>query len=459
MKLRPYQQEDVNKIIQRNSVAIFNEQRTGKTPTSLVAMNSVAKGRVLIVCTASMLYTWAQEAEQWTDREVFPFTGTTKRRQILLDNWAATSNGILIISYDLFKTTKRNEGLKYIIRDTIKPEGLIVDEVHRCAGRKTANFKSLRYMSRIPKRLYLTGTPAPNHPSQVWSILTMVDPKEFTSYWRFVEHFFEIEQQRLPAYIAAKVGMTHTQSPSGFLPGKEDEYVQMLDHYSIMRKRQDVMPWLPEREEPTRIKLPPTNQQLKALHELEEFFETGNIITQGILDMLLRCRQITLHPGLLDIKSKSPKLEWLKTYVSDYPENSIVVFSRFTQFLKLAVKQDFKDAGIIIGETPALHRKRLLDSFQSGRIKLLFIQIDAGKEGLTLDRADTLIFTDVYPPASDILQARDRIIATQKNRVKPTEIIELVLSQTYDECIYDIVDKRIQSADVANNYINYLERK
>ena len=61
------------------------------------------------------------------------------------------------------------------------------------------------------------------------------------------------------------------------------------------------MKWLPKKDY-IRIKLPLTSQQAKYLKELEMYFETEHIITQGILDRLIRYRQICLDPGLLNLK-------------------------------------------------------------------------------------------------------------------------------------------------------------
>ena len=453
MNLRPYQIEDARELMKHNSYGVFNEQRTGKTPTSLTAMTAMARGRILIVCTASMLYKWAEEAKTWTDRDVYVYAGSKTHRAVALSYFEANPKSIMVVSYDLFKTTKNSEGLKDLIVNKIKPEGLIVDEAHRCVNRGTANFKSLRRLVKIPYRLYLTGTPAPNHPSQVWALLTMIDPKRFTSYWRFVEEFFAIDVQR----VSNNASIDSVQKPTDFLPTKEQEFIQLLNKYSIMRKRADVMPWLPPQEPPTRIKLPLTPSQRKYLHELSNFFETDHVIVQGVLDQLLRYRQICLAPELLGLKGNSPKLDWLETYISEYSEKSIVVFSRFTKFLHLAKEKLKCDAGVIVGEVSAKERQDLINDFQSDNIKVLLIQIDAGKEGLTLDQADTLIFTDTYPPASDILQARDRIVATTESRNKPKEIIELAMAESYDEALYELVDHRIDSTDIANNYIKYVK--
>ena len=455
-ELRPYQLEDVERIMQRDTLGVFNEQRTGKTPTSLVAIHLKSQGRIVVVATASMLYKWAEEARQWTPRNVYIYDGSPKRRDVIFRCYAGDPTGILVISYGLFKSTKKYTGLRDKILAT-HPKGLIVDEAHRAVGRKTENFKALRYLNSIPHRLYLTGTPAPNHPAQVWSLLAMIEPQTFTSYWRFVERYFQVEDERLPYHIAQKAGVSTRKAVGDFIPEKRDDYVGLLNHYSIMRKRSEVMPWLPEQEAPTRIKLPLTPAQTKYLKELSTYYETEHVITQGTLDQLLRLRQVCLAPRLLGLKGTSPKLDWLGEYLRDYPERSVVVFSRFTQFLTMAEQELGGGVGVISGNVSPSDRNVLIKQFQEGMLKVLLIQIDAGKEGITLDNADTLVFTDTYPPASDILQARDRIVATSPERVKPTEIIELMMADSYDEVLYDLVEQRISLTDVANNYINYLK--
>ena len=452
LSLRPYQEEDVKELIQHDTHGIFNEQRTGKTPTSLVTIVAKTTGRILIVSTASMLFKWAEEARTWTARNVYVYGGSLGQRRTALEGFKKDEGSIMVISYGLLKNTSAYNGLVESLRKA-PISGLIVDEVHRAVGRKTANFKALRKLVKIPYRYYLTGTPAPNHPSQVWSILTLIDPTRFSSFWNFVEDFFFIENVRLP--YGKK--LDHVQEPRGFLPGKEEVYTALLDRYSIMRKRKDVMPWLPKEEEPTQIKLPLTPAQQKYLFSMTKYYEAGDVLVQGVLDQLLRCRQICLAPELIGLKGKSPKLDWLADYIKDYPEKRIVIFSRFTQFLRL-IEKKIPSVRVMVGDTSATERNALINDFQSDKLPVLAIQIDAGKEGITLDNADVLIFTDMYPPASDILQAKDRIVATSEERNKPKEIIELMMANSYDEELYKLTKEKIEFTDIANNYINYLER-
>ena len=112
----------------------------------------------------------------------------------------------------------------------------------------------------------------------------------------------------------------------------------------------------------------------------------------------------------------------------------------------------------ITGDSDKLERQHLINLFQSGKITVLAGQVDTLKEGVTLDTAECLIFMDVCPPASDILQARDRIVATTEDKATiPKQIIEVMMRDSYDEELYALVESNATLTDVINNYKNYLK--
>ena len=86
-KLRAYQQEDALFLSQRRAVACFNQQRTGKTPTSLTSLRLKGCKKVLIVCPASMVPVWQQEFEQWYEAPCIALQGTKAKRTKLLSEW------------------------------------------------------------------------------------------------------------------------------------------------------------------------------------------------------------------------------------------------------------------------------------------------------------------------------------------------------------------------------------
>ena len=112
----------------------------------------------------------------------------------------------------------------------------------------------------------------------------------------------------------------------------------------------------------------------------------------------------------------------------------------------------------IIGETSKARREELKNDFQSGKINLLLINIKAGKEGITLDTADVAIFTDKYPPIGDIQQAEDRFVATTKDKLNTGHtIIDLVMADSYEVNILQMLENNASEVDIINNYINYIK--
>lgn len=448
-KLRDYQREDCNFLKKYKHAACFNQQRTGKTPTSIRAMVERNITKLLVVCPASAIYPWVEEIQAWSPLPATALVGTPKQKERLLSTWNV---GALVVSYDSLKMTQRSKGLI----EQLKPlelHGVILDEAHRIKNRTSANAKAAFALSKfIPFRLALTGTPAPNRPEEVWSILHFLYPSQFKSYWKFINTYFYTYRQSAGTHQYMQIGE--------FRPGKQLELQQILAKCSTQRKRRDVMQWLPEKEY-QKVYLPPTKQQQKYLAELEEYYETEHVVTQTVLDRLIRYRQICLDPGLLDLKGTSPKTDWILQYLADYPNQPTIIFSKFTSFLKrLAPALTKYPFGLIVGDTSLALRKQYIDDFQQGRLDLLLINIDAGKEALTLDRAEAVIFTDKYPPVGDLEQAEDRFVSTTPDKAdKPHLIYELIMKGTYDEELYTLLAKRASAVDAINDFRKYLQRK
>ena len=461
-KLREYQIEDVKFLGDRLTAGCFNEQRTGKTPTALSTMKVKNVTKLLIIAPASTLYTWAEECKNWWFEELpaIVVDGTASKRKDLIDNW---NKGALIISYECLRETQRTVKNEYgeieeiyltgdlaYIKKHKDIQGVILDEAHRIKNHKSKQASALFSLTYIPNRLALTGTPAPGKQHEIFSILHWLYPEVYSGYWRFIDYYFNQYEEYNSNGKYKVIG--------SFKNNKAQELQQFLDVISTRRLRASVMAWLPEKDRQI-IKLPMTDEQTKYIDELNQYFEiTGTEVDAvNILAKLIKIRQILLSPQVLDLKGKSPKAEWIKQYLADYPEKSIIIFSNFTTWLKLLAKE-LKCDNLIIGETSKPRREQLKQEFQEGKIKLLLINIKAGKEGLTLDRADVTIFTDKYPPVGDIQQAEDRFVATTKDRLNTGHtIIDLVMQDSYEQNILKMLAENASEIDIINNYINYLK--
>ena len=332
---------------------------------------------------------------------------------------------------------------------------IILDEAHKIKNPKTASAKAIFKTTHIPYRLALTGTPAQGRPYDVYSILKFLFPEDFRGFWKFIEEYFIIEDKTI--YIAGKPRTIKTYEE--FKPGKQHELQELLSTFSTQRKRNTVMSWLPDKFY-ERVRLATTKEQQKYLKDLEETYRTENIVTVGTLDRIIRYRQICLDPGLLGLRGKSPKTEWIKQYIKDYPDEQIIIFSKFTSYLCRLAEDLPTTWALLIGSTPVKQRGQFIKDFQAGKFKVFLINIDAGKEAITLDAASTTIFTDKYPPIGSIEQAEDRFVASTKDKAhKAHKIIELCMKDTFDEQIYKLLELRKSETDIINNYNLYLKER
>ena len=460
--LRKYQIEDVKFLAARNCMACFNEQRTGKTPTALYTMKVKGVKKLLIISPASTLYTWATECKTWWSNElpVIVVDGTATKRKKLIKEWA---KGALIISYECLRerTVNKYDELGSLIEmqttgdivDILKHkdiEAVILDEAHRIKNHKSNQAEALFKLSKVPIRMALTGTPAPGKQHEIYSILHWLYPNIFTGYWRFIDYYFTQYEEYNAAGSYKVIGT--------FKRDKDKELQEFLNVISTRRMRASVMDWLPEKDK-RKVLLPQTKEQEKYITELNQYFEIEgtNVDAVNILAKLMEVRQILLSPELLGLKGSSPKIDWIKQYLRDYPDKQVLIFSNFTKWLKLLGKE-LKCNNFIIGETSKAEREKLKNEFQSGKIKLLLINIKAGKEGITLDNADVSIFTDKYPPVGDIMQAEDRFVATTREKlIRGNTIIDLVMQDSYEVNILQMLDKNASEVDIINNYIKYIK--
>ena len=457
-EFRPYQKQDILKLAQLKCSACLNEQRTGKTPTALGIIKAQQHKKVLIVCPGVALYQWKDEFEKWLNRPCIVLDGTPAQRLEKLTHW---TDGLCItfdtlklvdrkVSKDSNKTRKTGE-LKHILAEDI--DAIIIDEFHRARNRKSLTAKALfKLIEHIPYRIALTGTPAYAKNEDIWAMLHFLYPKLFPNYWEFVEEYFEMGTKWTPNGFAKTIG--------NLRPEKATKLQNFLNKIATQRKQHDpeVMPWLPPKPVPIKIKLPATKAQTKHLDNLMNYFETEDIICKTTIDRLTRYRQICQDPALLNLKGQSAKTNWIENYYKDYPERPTIFFSNFTTYLKFLYENCPIPAGIITGETPHEERQQLQKAFQAGKIKYLFINIKAGKEALTLDTGEAMVFLDKFPPTGDILQASERFTATREDRKHiPKTIYELILKDTYDEELYHAVEQNKDTTDVLNNFTQYIK--
>lgn len=441
-RLRPYQRADVNFLKPLHAAGVFNEPRTGKTPTTLELIRAKGTKRNLIVCPASLLYTWEKQVHEWLPNANCYVLEKSKQALTTFAAFNAPSSmqDVLIISKSLLPRLEM-AGHTFDL--------VLVDEAHYLRNYKTPQSKAV-FDINADQRFALTGTPTVKCPSDIWGILHFLFPGAYTSYWQFCGRYFTV----LPSM--------HSQ---GDVVGpinrdRVPELQEITTLNSVSRKRSEVMSWLPEKER-SRIYAKMGAKQVKYYAEMKKAFYTmcddvgTELDAQTVLAQMMRLRQLCLDPRTVGFKEVGCKTETLFQWLSDREEKKpLIIMSMFTGYLKI-LKDDLEKKGFkvdtIHGEMTNSDKQRAADSFQAGNVDILLCNIISAGTGWTLDHGDTIIFMDNAWNPSDNSQAEDRVTPTTIEKLHKHTIIQLATANTIDETMFDMLQRKESLTNIINN--------
>jgi len=435
-RLRGYQNEDVYYLKALKCAGVFNEQRTGKTPTLISLIAKLFPRTNLIVCPASLVYNWQREFEKWLPNiRVAVVTGTPKKREQIYEDFKE-HGGVLVVSKDTLKADTD----KSVYLQTFGM--VIVDEAHFLRNYKTTQSKAI-FKLQAERKYALTGTPTVKHPADIYGILHFLYPKKFPSYWQFAERYFKVEENFM--------GYNEVL---GAKPHRVDELQNIVGIISVQRKRKDVMEWLPDKERVT-FYCEMSTKQRKAYDEMLQYFfvEDTDVDASTVLSQLMRLRQLCLEPELLGLDTGSGKTDSLLDYLKESSSEPTVIMSMFTSYLKFAkplIESIGLRVGMIHGEMTNKEKMEQAEKFQRGEIDVLLCNIISAGTGFTLDRADTIIFMDKAWNPAENEQAEDRITPTTQDKLHKHTIISFVCQNTVDEKINTLLENKKSLTDIVN---------
>lgn len=452
--LRPYQAQDAWMLYGLPAAGVFNEPRTGKTPTIIHLIRMLKTKRNLIVAPASLIFNWAAEFKKWYP-ECYPLvaSGSPKIRQRIYNTFIESSKVIptvLIISKDTWKSDSKVNWNPYNTRDlleTVQYDTCILDEAHYLRNYKSTQSKAV-FKIKAKRRYALTGTPTVKHSADIFGILHFLYPERFPSYWQFIDRYFESHENYWSG--AKEVG-----NPK---PERVNEMQELIALNSVQRKRKDVMQWLPEKQRSTFVVNMDSKQQ-KLYNEMLKFFsaseETSEVEADAssVITQLMRLRQLCLDPRLLGFETTGAKTEALLEYLENHRE-PIVIMSMFTSYLKLLkplIEKLGLRVGFIHGDMQNKQKQSSAALFQDGKIDVLLCNIISAGTGFTLDNAETVIFMDKAWNPAENEQAEDRVCPTTEEKNHKHEIITFTCQDTVDARIDELLEQKISLTDYVNN--------
>lgn len=319
---------------------------------------------------------------------------------------------------------------------------IIADECHRMQGRKTQQTKALKAL-KADFKTGLSGTPVTGNPAGYWSVLNWMYPDQYRSFWRFYEQYVDykiVPPQNYHQIVGVK-------NEDELLAQIEPFYVRHLKLEKCCEQHPNgVNPWLPEKYYSTRwVELTPT--QRRAYREMEKNMlswvgehEDEPLAASVVVAQMVRLQQFSMayasiEPGgRVQLSEPSSKIDSLFEIIEDNPNEPIVVFSQFSQAIRLVADRLAKTRikyGTYTGDNRK-DREQVKQAFSRGDLQIFAGTIQAGGEAIDglQNHCSTMVFLDrTWSPAAN-MQAEDRLHRDgQSNSV---EVIDIMARNTVD---------------------------
>ncbi len=243
-----------------------------------------------------------------------------------------------------------------------------------------------------------------------------------------------------------------------------------LRPFILRRTKEQVAKELPAKTEQT-IFCDLSPEERKMYDDLRDHYRSsllGSIEQVGIkkskiqvLEALLRLRQASCHPGLIDpslINNSSAKLEVLTSQISQAVQegHKVLVFSQFTSLLAI-VKTRLNEESIVFeyldGKTR--DRQERVERFQSdAAVPVFLISLKAGGVGLNLTAADYVFLLDPWWNPAVESQAIDR--SHRIGQTKSVFAYRLIARDTVEEKVLQLQSTKRELADAIINADNSL---
>lgn len=416
--LYEYQKDGVEFIYAAKGRAIVGDAPgVGKSAQALVFANMFGGSKILIVSPQNVIWKWAtKEADLWANGRTVQVIETGK--QIITDA------DIIVMSYGIM--VSRYEELMALPFDT-----MIFDEAHYLKSNKSQRNKVARKITKgVPHILLLTGTAFKNKRFEMFQLLHILDPNQWSSALEFGKRYCggEFGQGH---WITPPIGETNTE-----------ELQRRLSPILLRRTKKQIGDQIPEL---TRVTVPMYLDNAadydKALEDARREARREGYKPAFALSLLNKLRQIVGRGKVQQAIELAEDILEAGEKVVLFAHHKEIVAQLKSHFWKAGI-----GTGVIDGSTPAKERQRLAETFLENSGLEVMIISSAGREGIDLYSANQLIFVERLWTPADEEQIEARLQRDgQKN---PVTAAYLVAKGTIDERLDEIV--RGKRAEFAN---------
>lgn len=433
-----------------------------------------------------------------TKEELEDFLGypskTRKSKTTLLEEAKSkgkwVDNRFVIINYDILdefytiskvrkqeeieKLIENNPLLKYIYN---KKSLIIIDEAHKLSNNKSNRFKIIYDLIKRakPNSIYLaTGTPVTNNPQNLFCLLKligdpisndwqyymkrycgakeMVSPKDRTKRNLISETYIhnhgktnwyalsDYEKDELQSIIRKKCRTMLVMKDAINL----EELKERISHVYLRRLKDELEGMPPKFIHEVTYEL--TDKQRKEYNKLWEEYESAKLAEDSNIELNKELLEGGIYRRYLALEMVEKTVNLTKKILAEEPSCKIVIFCCFDNEI-YALKETFGDSAVMYnGKMNLKQKEKAVSDFQNDeKIKVFLGNMASAGVGLTLIRANKLIFNDFDFVSGNNEQAEDRI--ARIGQKKRCDIYYQFFKDTQYEHMWDIVLKKAYSIE------------
>lgn len=439
--LRPYQSRGLSWLAFLDSLGLgaclADDMGLGKT-VQLLALEATqraadpATGPTLLLCPMSLVGNWEREAARFAPRlRVHAHHGRDRARGEALGEVLGATD--LVVTTYATATRDIDDLAEHVWHR------VVLDEAQAIKNSLSRTAKAARRL-RAGHRVALTGTPVENRLSELWSIMSFLNPGMLGS----AEHFrarYAIPVERHGSTDAAQRLRAVTQP------------------YILRRLKTDptIIDDLPEKievKEYCRLTVEQASLYQSVVDDMMDRIESSTGIERrgNVLAAMAKLKQVCNHPAQVlhdhsPVGARSGKVIRLEEILEEIlaEGDRVLCFTQFTEFAELLLPhlsaRFDTDVAYLHGGTPKQRRDELVQRFQSGSGPAIFLlSLKAGGTGLNLTAANHVIHLDRWWNPAVENQATDRAFRIgQKRRV---QVRKFVCTGTLEERIDEMIEEK-----------------
>lgn len=416
LEMRDYQVQGSAWLYAHKRAILADDAGLGKTIQAAIA----AVRPVMITCPSYLVLQWADVLAKEFPNDTVSVAGIGSREQ---RHRALTPDGTVrapigkapadwtIVSTDMHRG--------YYLPDACT---WIIDEAHHFRNRDAERTKRADdYAERVERVIMLTATPVYKDVTNLWSLLHMLDPETWTSYWNFVGQWAKTAGDGQGWGANRVVGVWNPELLE-----------QLLEPYMLRRTYRDAGLSLPDMiDKDVVLSLSEVERKLYLGVKNNFVYEDIPLSSQG--EVMHTLRRITVNT----------KIDAVKQIIDDNPKQPTLVYAWY--------QDSAEDCALAIGGTyisgathsPDQRMEAALKSVRDG--KPIVATISSMSEGVNLSMCKQLIYMEEdYVPGSMYQSERRTKRWTEDDR--PILNYNIRCKNTIDQDVHRAVTDRRGSA-------------